>query len=145
MEEHMEKYQCRCQYVYDPAAGDGSQGIAVGTSFDMLPAEWLCPTCGCDKSNFLRNVGRPNSETGHPTIKVNVKCFSTLAKENVCGYRADMEYELSEGSTVHDLTEKLELPVEAVKIVFRNHREVDFRTVLHAGDRVGFSPVTGGM
>ncbi len=101
--------------------------------------------CGCDKSHFLRDVGRPTSEQGHPSINVKVKCFSTLAKEKVCGYRADTEFSLYEGSTVHDLTEKLEIPLEAVKIVFRNNREVGFSTVLHSGDRVAFSPVTGGM
>jgi len=141
----MEKYQCRCQYIYDPATGDETQGISAGTSFAQVPGDWICPTCGCDKSHFLKEVGRPNSELGHPKMKVKVRCFSTLAKEKVCGFRADTEYELYEGSTVHDLTEKLELPLDAVKIVFRNHREVDFCTVLHGGDEVGFSPVTGGM
>ena len=142
----MQKWRCTiCQYIYDPAEGDKSQGISSGTSFAMLPEDWICPMCGCDKSHFLRDVGSPTSEQGHPMINVKVKCFSTLAKENVCGYRADMEYSMYEGSTVHDLTEKLEIPLDAVKIVFRNRREVGFDTVLHAGDRVGFSPVTGGM
>ncbi len=141
----MEKYQCRCQYVYDPAAGDGTQEIVAGTSFEMLPGDWICPMCGSEKSNFLKEVGRPNSEMGHPKINVKVKCFSTLAKEKVCGFRADTEYELSDGATVHDLTEKLELPMDSIKLIFLNNREVDSRTVLHSGDRVGFSPVTGGM
>jgi rubredoxin/molybdopterin converting factor small subunit len=141
----MEKYQCRCQYIYDPLAGDQTQGISAGTSYNDLPDDWICPTCGSEKSHFFKDVGRPNSEMGHPTMKVKVRCFSTLAKEQVCGFRADKEYELYEGSTVHDLTEKLEIPLDAVKIVFRNHREVGFNTVLHAGDRIGFAPVTGGM
>ncbi|HET6421965.1 MAG TPA: rubredoxin, partial [Geobacteraceae bacterium] len=132
----MSKYQCRCQYVYDPAMGDMTQGISAGTSFAMLPEDWICPTCGCDKSHFLKDEGRPNSEQGHPTIKVNVRCFSTLATES-CGFRADKQFELYEGSTVHDLTEKMEIPLDAVKIVFRNHREVGFWTVLNQGDRIG--------
>jgi rubredoxin/molybdopterin converting factor small subunit len=141
----MKKYQCRCQYIYDPAIGDETQGISGGTSFAELPDNWLCPLCGLDKAHFLRDMGRPTSEQGHPTMKVNVKCFSTLAKEKVCGFRADTEYELYEGSTVHDLAERLEIPLDAIKIVFQNHREVGFHNVLHEGDRVGFSPVTGGM
>lgn len=141
----MEKYQCRCQYVYDPAVGDRSQGIESGTPFDMLPGDWICPMCGSEMSCFLKEVGRPNSELGHPKIKVNVKCFSTLAKEKVCGFRADTEYELFEGSTVHDLTDRLELPMDSIKLIFLNNREVDSHTVLHPGDRVGLSPVTGGM
>jgi rubredoxin/molybdopterin converting factor small subunit len=141
----MEKYQCRCQYVYDPATGDEIQGISAGTSFTQVPGDWICPKCGSEKSQFLKDVGTPNSELGHPTMKVKVRCFSTLAKEKVCGFRADTEYELFEGSTVHDLTEKLELPLDAIKLVFQNHREVDFSTVLNGGDKVAFSPVTGGM
>jgi rubredoxin len=141
----MEKYQCRCQYVYDPSMGDMTQGITMGTSFDRLPGDWICPTCGLDKSHFLKNVGEPNSELGHPTINVKARCFGTLAKEEVCGFRADSSHDLYEGSTVHDLADKLEVPIEAVKIIFRNHREADGDTVLRAGDRVAFSPATGGM
>ncbi len=141
----MEKYQCRCQYVYDPAMGDQTQGISPGTSFAMVPNDWICPTCGCEKSHFLKEMGRPTSEQGHPTMKVKVKCYSTLAKEKVCGFRADTEIDLYEGSTVHDLTDRLEVPIEAIKIVFQNHREVDVNSVLHARDRIGLFPATGGM
>lgn len=49
----MTKYTCDiCGYVYDPAAGDPDAGIKPGTKFDDLPAEWVCPVCGADKSNF---------------------------------------------------------------------------------------------
>lgn len=96
-------------------------------------------------SQFLYNEGNPNSEMGHPTVKVKVKCFSTLSKEDVCGFRADSEYELYEGSTVHDLAEKLAVPIEAINLVFRNNREADLDTVLTSGDRIAFSPKTGAM
>ncbi len=89
--------------------------------------------------------GRPTSETGHPAIKVNVKCFSTLRNAETCDFKEGTEYELYEGSNVHDLVEKLEIPLEAITIVFVNHREVDFLTVLHNGDKVAFSPKTGAM
>ena len=40
----MDKYVCKvCGYVYDPAVGDDTQGIAAGTSFDALPDSWVCP------------------------------------------------------------------------------------------------------
>jgi rubredoxin len=141
----MEKYQCRCQYVYDPSIGDVSQNISAGTSFDDVSGKWVCPDCGLGKTNFLKSEGSPNSELGHPTVNVKVKCFSTLARGSSCGFRADSEYMLYEGSTIHELAEKLEVPIEAVKMVFCNSREVGFDTVLHAGDRVAFSPSTGGM
>jgi rubredoxin len=49
----MTKYRCViCDYIYDPAAGDPGNGIAPGTAFEDLPADWACPLCGADKSNF---------------------------------------------------------------------------------------------
>jgi len=49
----MNKYRCLvCSYIYDPAIGDSTQGIAPGTAFENLPDTWLCPECGVDKSQF---------------------------------------------------------------------------------------------
>lgn len=49
----MEKYKCLvCGYIYDPAVGDATAGIAPGTSFQNLPDTWVCPECGVDKSQF---------------------------------------------------------------------------------------------
>ncbi|MDR2883493.1 MAG: rubredoxin [Deferribacteraceae bacterium] len=49
----MKKYVCAiCGYVYDPAKGDSGAGIAAGTAFNDLPADWLCPDCGAPKSSF---------------------------------------------------------------------------------------------
>lgn len=49
----MEKYECIiCGYVYDPEAGDPSQSISAGTSFDALPEDWCCPECGATKDEF---------------------------------------------------------------------------------------------
>lgn len=51
----MAKYRCTiCGYVYDPAAGDATQGIAPGTAFEALPDTWLCPVCGAPKSDFVK-------------------------------------------------------------------------------------------
>ncbi len=49
----MKKYVCEiCGHVYDEAAGDPEHGIAPGTKFEDLPADWTCPACGVEKSNF---------------------------------------------------------------------------------------------
>lgn len=49
----MSKYVCNvCGYEYDPAAGDPDNGIAPGTSFEDLPADWVCPLCGVGKEDF---------------------------------------------------------------------------------------------
>ena len=49
----MKKYECEvCGYIYDPAVGDPEHGIAPGTPFDKLPADWVCPLCGVGTDQF---------------------------------------------------------------------------------------------
>jgi len=49
----MAKWQCIvCGYVYDPSKGDLEHGVAAGTSFEDLPANWVCPECGAEKDMF---------------------------------------------------------------------------------------------
>lgn len=49
----MTKYVCSvCGYVYDPAEGDPDNGVNPGTTFDSLPADWVCPLCGVAKDQF---------------------------------------------------------------------------------------------
>ncbi len=49
----MDKYKCIvCGYIYDPALGDPDNGIRVGTPFQALPDDWVCPECGAPKSEF---------------------------------------------------------------------------------------------
>jgi rubredoxin len=46
------KYVCPCGYVYDPEVGDPDNGIAPGTPWEEVPADWTCPICGLDKDSF---------------------------------------------------------------------------------------------
>ncbi|WP_027718493.1 flavin reductase [Desulfovirgula thermocuniculi] len=49
------KYACEvCGYVYDTAAGDPAHGVAPGTPFEQLPADWVCPVCGAGKEQFRK-------------------------------------------------------------------------------------------
>ena len=49
----MDKWVCQiCGYVYDPEMGDEDSGIAPGTSFEVLPEDWVCPMCGAPKLDF---------------------------------------------------------------------------------------------
>ena len=48
----MSKYECPCEYVYDPAEGDIENGIEPGTAFEDLPDTWVCPLCGAEKEFF---------------------------------------------------------------------------------------------
>lgn len=49
----MKKYVCTlCGYVYDPAVGDPEAGIAPGTAWEDVPADYECPECGAGKDAF---------------------------------------------------------------------------------------------
>ena len=45
-------YVCPCGYEYDPAIGDVDNGIAPGTAWEDVPADFVCPVCGLDKDAF---------------------------------------------------------------------------------------------
>lgn len=52
---NMAKYVCDlCGYEYDPANGDPDSGVAPGTPFENLPADWVCPLCGAGKEDFSK-------------------------------------------------------------------------------------------
>ena len=49
----MKKYRCKvCGWIDDEAKGDPDNGIAPGTRFEDLPAEFICPLCGAPKEEF---------------------------------------------------------------------------------------------
>ena len=49
----MKKYICKiCGWIYDEAQGDPDNGIAPGTKFEDLPADYICPMCGAGKEEF---------------------------------------------------------------------------------------------
>ena len=49
----MSKWECRvCGYIYDPARGDPDNGVNPGMSFENLPEDWVCPSCGANKDLF---------------------------------------------------------------------------------------------
>ena len=51
----MDKYVCTvCGYVYDPKIGDPDSGIKIGTTFEQLPDDWVCPVCGAGKDAFKK-------------------------------------------------------------------------------------------
>jgi rubredoxin len=52
MEVCMDKWECPCGYVYDPEEGDAENNIQVGTPFEELPDDWVCPLCGAEKEYF---------------------------------------------------------------------------------------------
>ena len=51
----MTKYRCTvCDYIYDPTQGDPDSGVKPGIPFESLPDDWVCPVCGADKTQFVK-------------------------------------------------------------------------------------------
>lgn len=48
----MDKWECPCGYVYDPAEGDVEHGVMPGTAWADVPEDWVCPKCGAEKEYF---------------------------------------------------------------------------------------------
>jgi len=41
-----------CGWIYNEAEGWPDEGIAPGTRWDDIPADWQCPECGVSKADF---------------------------------------------------------------------------------------------
>ncbi|MEG0764819.1 MAG: rubredoxin [Pseudoflavonifractor sp.] len=51
----MDKYVCGlCGFIYDPADGDPAGGVAPGTPWEAVPADWVCPLCGASRDEFSK-------------------------------------------------------------------------------------------
>ncbi len=49
----MSSYVCDvCGYIYDPSEGDPDTDITMGTPWNGLPDNWICPVCGAAKDQF---------------------------------------------------------------------------------------------
>ena len=49
----MKSYQCIvCGFIYEEAKGLPEDGIAAGTRWEDIPADWACPDCGVAKADF---------------------------------------------------------------------------------------------
>lgn len=53
----MDKWECSlCGYIYDPEKGDPENNVKLGTPFEELPENWVCPVCGAPKDVFEKLV-----------------------------------------------------------------------------------------
>jgi rubredoxin len=58
----MSRYRCPgCDYLYDEERGHPHEGFPPGTSWSVIPEDWVCPDCGVrDKLDFtLTGTGEP--------------------------------------------------------------------------------------
>ncbi|NLZ30425.1 MAG: rubredoxin [Methanomicrobiales archaeon] len=54
MAKSIQPYRCGvCGYVYEPTRGEPGQKIPPGTTFEDLPADYVCPVCGAGSRAFL--------------------------------------------------------------------------------------------
>ena len=78
-------------------------------------------------------------------MKVEINLYATLTRylpDNV--RQSDQMMELSDGATVGELLQKLQIPPEKAKLVFLDGVHADAETVLREGSRVGIFPPVGG-
>ncbi len=51
--QSMKMWQCLvCGFVYEEEKGWPEDGIAPGTRWEDVPADWTCPECGVTKAEF---------------------------------------------------------------------------------------------
>ncbi|MCV9386510.1 rubredoxin [Reichenbachiella ulvae] len=54
-EKKVDRFQCSsCQTIYDEKYGDEAFDIKPGTTFDHLPDDYVCPTCGEPKASYKK-------------------------------------------------------------------------------------------
>lgn len=71
---------------------------------------------------------------------ITVKLFATLREYN----EKEFEYEVSEGTTIKDVVQLLDLPMDDIAIMMVNGRGKDMAYVLVAGDVLALFPPVGG-
>ncbi|MDR2825794.1 MAG: MoaD/ThiS family protein [Deltaproteobacteria bacterium] len=78
-------------------------------------------------------------------MPVNV-ILSTTLRNCVPGYQPaiGLSLEWTKALSVRELAEKLNLPLDEIKIVMLNGRHASFEHKIHDGDRIGFFPAVGG-
>jgi sulfur-carrier protein len=78
-------------------------------------------------------------------MKIEFRLYASLARYMPEPWRNSPTVEIREGATVKELLESIEVPLEAVKVIFVNGLHATAGEVLRDGDRVGvFPPVAGG-
>jgi rubredoxin len=49
----MKVWRCAdCGWIYRQVDADPDSGIAPGTDWNDIPADWTCPNCGAAKGQF---------------------------------------------------------------------------------------------
>lgn len=78
-------------------------------------------------------------------MRVDLKCFATLANPDTCDFKGATTYELEDGQTVEHLAKLARIKSEDVKIAFVNSSVARLDTVLGEGDRVALTPAVAAL
>lgn len=84
----MKEFICSvCGYVYSEAKGIPEAGIAPGTRWDDLSADWVCPVCGAAKAEFTQRGVRASAPIA-PAVSVahtdDLQALSPLQASALC-------------------------------------------------------------
>ena len=108
----MKQYVCSiCGYVYDEARGIPEAGIAPGTRWEDLPADWKCPVCGASRSEF-REKEAPAAEGPKPVQAMEApedfREFTALEMSVLCSNLArgcEKQYKAEEMALFRELAQ----------------------------------------
>ena len=107
----MGKYVCSvCGFVYDEAKGIPESGIALGSRWEDLPEDWVCPICGATKAEFEKQgeSAAPAEKKSKPVIDVStdMQQLSSLEISALCTNLArgcEKQYKPEEAALFNEL------------------------------------------
>lgn len=107
----MAKYVCSvCGFVYDEAKGIPESGIALGSRWEDLPEDWVCPICGATKAEFEKQgeSAAPAEKKSKPVIDVStdMQQLSSLEISALCTNLArgcEKQYKPEEAALFNEL------------------------------------------
>lgn len=120
------RYRCRlCGYIYSPLRGEPHNGIPVGTAFEDLSDDYVCPVCGLEGKG---RIGKWGFEEWVPTRYLCTMCDYVYDEK-----RGEPHRGIKPGTKFEDLPEDYVCPVCAT----------DPRMQLQFGDvyKNGFEPL----
>ncbi len=78
-------------------------------------------------------------------MQIQVQLFATLATYLPKGaHGKGVDLEVPQGSTIQQVLEQLQVPLESVKLIFKNGVHAQKDSSLQENDRIGIFPPIGG-
>lgn len=78
-------------------------------------------------------------------MQVQIQLFASLASYLPADSRGKaINLEVEPGSNIQQVLDKLQIPMDSVKLVFKNGIHAKFEDILQENDRIGVFPPIGG-